>query len=159
MLVRRAGRRDLESIQRLWLQLREEAAKSDPRLALSSGADRLAEEHREVILADPKTGLFVAEERGEIVAFLHGQIDANDETHRVERYGTIVDLYIEPASRSQGVGRQLVEYCREWFESSNLPEFRMAVAVANPGASRFLEAIGGEPLSQLHVVKLDTTER
>ena len=155
MLIRRAGRRDLESIQRLWLQLRESSAKADPRLSLASGAERLAEDHREVILADPRTGLFVAEERGEIVGFLHGQIDTNDATHRVERYGNIVDLYVEPGRRRQGVGQQLVEYCREWFESQNVPEFRIESPVSNPATASFLKTLGGEALSVLHVIPLD----
>ena len=154
MLVRRAGRRDLESIHKLWLALRDEGAKADPRLALAPGAERLAEEHREVILADPRTGLFVAEERGDIVAFLLAQIEANDATHRVERYGLIVDIYVEPDWRGGGIAKQLVEYCRDWFQGQNVPEFRISVPDASPGAGRFAASLGGEILSQLHVIRL-----
>ena len=75
--------------------------------------------------------------------------------HRVERYGSIVDLYVDPDLRRLTIGRQLVDYCREWFESQNVSEFRISAPIANPATSRFLEALGGEPLSVLHVISLD----
>ena len=78
MLVRRAGRRDLAGIQALWEQLREHEARIDPRLRPSTNAAKLASEHREVVLGDPRIAFFVCEHEGELVAFLHVQIELLD---------------------------------------------------------------------------------
>ena len=158
-LVRRAGRRDLEGIQSLWELLREDQAKGDDRLAPVIGASRLVSEHREAILADPRTGFFVAEEQGELIGFLHAQIDPNDPIYAPERYGTIVDLFVTEPSRGRGVGSQLLEYCVEWLCSHNLAEFRVATPAGNEAARRFFEARGARPLTVVQAAPLKDDER
>jgi len=158
-LVRRAGRRDLEGIQSLWERLREDEAKLDDRFAPVVGASRLVREHREAILADPRTGFFVAEEQGELIAFLHAQIDPNDPIYAPERYGTIVDLFVAEPSRGQGVGSQLLEYCKEWLHSHNLSEFRVAIPAGNEAARRFFEERGTSPRSVVQAGPLRDDER
>ncbi len=155
VVVRRAGRRDLDAIQSLWRRAREHDAKRDSRLALAPNAERSVSEHREVTLADPRTAFLVAEDKGELIGFLHAQISPNDPAYKTDRYGTIVDLFIAEERRRQGIGSRLLDYCKEWFVSHNLSEYRVATPVHTPDAARFLEQQGAQPLSVVYSSALD----
>lgn len=154
-IVRRAGRRDLPSIQALWEGLRALGASADPRLRPSANAGKLVAEHREVLLGDPRTAFFVAEEQAEIVGFLHAQIEPNDPVLRPERYGTVVDLFVADSSRGKGVGSQLLARSEEWFRSHNLSQIRIAVPVGHGTAGPFLLRRGAQALSTLYTIELD----
>ena len=147
VLVRRAGRRDLEPIEPLWLALRQHEAKLDARLVIVPGAERLARAHREVILTDRTTAIFVADDQGELVGFLHAEIQRNNPAYRSDRLGEIVDLFVVEESRSNGIGSRLLETAVEWFHSHNAPEYQVSTLVATPGVARFFERHGALPLS------------
>ena len=157
-LVRRAGRRDLEAIQSLWVRLREEQGKLDPRLAPGPNAARLEAEHREIVLADRRTAFFVAEDAGELVGFLHAQIDPNDPAYAPERFGTIVDLFVASACRGRGIGSRLLEFCKDWFRASNLGEYRLATPAGSAAAQRFFEQRGATPLRVVLAASLGEPE-
>jgi len=147
VLARRAGRRDLDAIQARWLQLREAEAKDDPRLAPSKNAAQIAREHREVILADPRTAFFVAEERGEIVGYLHAQIEQGDPAYDAGSYGLVADLFVDAERRKQGIGRALLRCAAEWFASLGMREYRVRTPAAHPEARGFFERAGATALS------------
>ena len=153
-LVRRAGRRDLEGIQGLWERLREHEAQLDNRLQPSASAAKLAGEHREVVLGDPRTAFFVCEDGGEIVAFLHAEIEQGDRLQGPERLGRLVDLFVVPDQRRRRLASQLVDYCHEWFDSHNVQQIRMAAPSALPDAARFLEQRGARALHTLYTLSL-----
>ncbi len=155
VLVRRAGRRDLERIQSLWQQLRELHAKVDPRLTPSKDAAQIAQEHREVILADPRTAFFVAEEKRKILGYLHAQIETNDPIYDPPRFGTIADLVLLDDRRNEGIGSRLLECCKEWFVSHGLSEYRVAVPMQQPDAQRFFARAGAPPLMVIHRAELE----
>lgn len=157
-IVRRAGRRDLEAIQSLWELLRELQVKADSRLAPAAAAERLVAEHREVVLADPNTSFLVAEEQGEVLGFLHAQIEQGDPIYALERYGTIVDLFVLELRRGEGIGEQLLQSCLEWFRSLNLQEYRISTPVHTPEAQRFLEKHGALPLFVVQAAPLGDEE-
>jgi GNAT superfamily N-acetyltransferase len=157
-IVRRAGRRDLEAIQSLWERLRELQVKADSRLAPAAAAERLVAEHREVVLADPNTSFLVAEEQGEVLGFLHAQIEQGDPIYALERYGTIVDLFVLELRRGEGIGEQLLQSCLEWFRSLNLQEYRISTPVHTPEAQRFLEKHGALPLFVVQAAPLGDEE-
>ena len=154
VLVRRAGRRDLEPIQSLWQLLRELQAKLDPRFVLSKDAAQIVQEHREVILADPRTVFFVAEEMGKLLGYLHAQIDTNDPICDPPKYGTIVDLVLREDRRNEGIGSRLLECCKEWFVSHGLSEYRVAVPMQQPEAQRFFARAGAPPLMLIQRAEL-----
>jgi GNAT superfamily N-acetyltransferase len=154
-LVRKAGRRDLEAIHALWRSLRDQVAKLDPRLTPSADADAVTREHREVILADPRTAFFVAEEQGEVIGYLHAQIDTNDPAYEPARYGTIVDLFVREQRRGEGTADALLEACLEWFRSHGLTEYRVDVPSLNRDAQAFFEKQGAEPLALTYLSRLD----
>jgi GNAT superfamily N-acetyltransferase len=142
VIVRTAGRRDLDAIHALWRELREEQAKADPRLALARESDVQAREHREVILADPRTRLLVAEEGGDVLGYLHAQVDQLDPVYARARVGRLVDVVVRPDHRRQGVGTRLLEGGRDWLRSLGLVEMRVSVPVFADGAERFFQRSG-----------------
>ena len=158
VVVRRAGRRDLDAIQTLWQQLREQQGKDDLRLQPTAFAAQQAREHHEVVLADRRTAFFVAEDQGEVIAFLHAQIDPNDPAYAPERFGTIVDLFVASACRGRGIGSQLLEFCKDWFRASNLGEYRLATPAGSVAAQRFFEQRGATPLRVVQAASLDEPE-
>ena len=155
VLIRKAGRRDLEPIQGLWQALRELQAKVDPRLTPSKDGPQVVREHREVILADPRTAFFVAEEQGKILGYLHAQIETNDPIYEPPKFGMIVDLVVREDRRREGIGSRLLEYCKEWFGSHGLTEYRVAVPVEQPDAQRFFARTGAPPLLVTHRAELE----
>ncbi len=154
VLVRRAGRRDIEPIQSLWQSLRELQSKADSRLTPTKDAAQVVRQHREVILADPRTAFFVAEERGRILGYLHAQCETNDPIYDPQKYGMIVDLIVNEDRRREGIGTRLLEYCKEWFVSQGLSEYRISVPVQQPDAERFLERTGAPAFLATHRAEL-----
>ena len=155
VIVRRAGRRDLEAIQALWEDLREHQHKQDARLATASGAGRLAAEHREVLLANRSTAFFVAEDGNELVGFLHARVEQNDPAYMPERYGEIIDLLVVAQRRSSGIGSRLLEYAVEWFVAQNASQYRVSMPVHATEVARFFERHGALPLQVRHAASIE----
>ncbi len=147
VIVRRAGRRDLDAIHALWRALREAAAKADPRFALAGDADARVRDHREVILADPRTRFFVAEEQGRVLGYLHAQVDANEPEYETTRFGTIVDLIVREDRRREGIAAALLDSCKEWLRSLGVTEYRAAIPVHAPGAQLLFQNLGATALA------------
>jgi GNAT superfamily N-acetyltransferase len=147
VIVRGAGRRDLDAIHELWVQLREAQAKADARLALSAEGRARAREHREVILADPRTRFFVAEEKGRVQGYLHAQVEANDPAYQTERYGVIVDVIVCEDRRSEGIGARLLEAAKDWLRSIGVSEYRVAIPAPARDATRLFERDGAKGLT------------
>jgi GNAT superfamily N-acetyltransferase len=154
VIVRRAGRRDLDAIHALWRALREAAAKADPRFALAGDADARVRDHREIILADPRTRFFVAEEQGFVLGYLHAQVDANDPEYETTRYGTIVDLIVREDRRREGIAKALLESAKEWLRSLGVKEYRAAIPAHSPEAALLFERDGAAPLSATYTAAL-----
>lgn len=147
MLARRAGRRDLDAIQARWLELRESEAKADPRLAPSKNSAQIAREHREAILGDRRTAFFVAEDHGEIVGYVHAQIEQDDPSYASGSYGLVADLFVDPGRRTQGIGSALLRCAIEWFSSLGMREYRVRTPAALAPARAFFERAGATELS------------
>jgi len=144
VLVRRAGRRDLDAIHGLWQELRELETKAGAGEHLGIRAEELAREHRELILADPRTAILVAEEQGRVLGYAHAQIETNDPVYLPERYGVLVDLIVSEDRRREKIGTRLFEACREWLASRGLGELRLHVPLSASDAQRFFESFGSQ---------------
>ena len=147
ILLRGAGRRDLPAIQELWRARREEERKLVPGLELSPDAESQAAQHRELVLADPRTRFVVAEEREVVLGFAHVQVETNELAFEPERYGVLVDLVVRSDSRGQGLARRLLEQVDEWLRGRGVSELRARVLEPDLDARRFLEHTGGTRLT------------
>ncbi len=137
-LLRGAGRRDLEAIHQLWKDRRDAELKLDARLVLAPSAEATAREHRELVLADPRTRFVVADHRGRIVGFAHAQIETNELEFLPERYGVLVDLVVHPEHRRRGLGLRLLQHVDEWLHSRGVEELRARVLDGDHDARSFL---------------------
>ena len=142
VIVRRAGRRDLEQIHELWRVLRSLEAAADPRLAPSKDEDEIISKHREVILADPRTGLFVAEEGARTVGYVLSQIEIDEPVRSPSRVGRIVELIVLEEHRRKRIGSRLLECAKEWLSSRGLTDYTADLPILLPDARRFLERAG-----------------
>ena len=149
-LIRVAGRRDLEAIQGLWLARREAQSKLDARFELAPKAAERAREHREIVLADPRTQFLVADDRGRLLGFAHAEVESNDPAFAPERFGVIADLWVVESRRREGIGRALLERSVEWFRSKGLAEYRLTLPELeisqSAELSAFLERAGASRL-------------
>jgi len=141
-LLRGAGRRDLEAIHALWKERRDLEVKLDPSIVWAQKAEATAREHRELVLADPRTRFVVADHQGQVVGFAHAQIETNELEFLPERYGVLVDLVVHPEHRGLGLGRRLLEQIDEWLHSRGIEELRARVLECDAAAREFLARAG-----------------
>ena len=159
VLTRRAGRRDLEAILTLWRLLREHEHKLDSRFETNADAEAIAREHHEMILADPRSGMFVAEEQGEVLGYLHAQIETNPLGHLPPRHGEIVNLIVREDRRREGIARRLLDYAREWLDSQGVGEYRVDVPVNSEPAHRLIGAVGARPRTITYSAEFESQRR
>jgi GNAT superfamily N-acetyltransferase len=156
VLCRGAGRRDLDAVHALWLLAREYEHKADPRFETARDAGVVAREHHEMVLADPRTGFFVAEERGEVVAFLHAQIETAPLGYVPARYGEVVDLFVREDRRREQIASRLLAYCREWLEGQGVSEYRVPIPVQSEPAHRLFGNSGARPRTVSYSAEIET---
>ena len=157
VLCRRAGRRDLDALQALWCQARSYEQKVDAHFEITRDAESVAREHHELILSDPRSSFFVAEDLGEVLGYLHAQIETGPLGTLHSRYGEIVDLIVADGRRREGVARRLIAYCKEWFDGQGVDEFRVTLPVNSGPAHRLFGALGARPRTVTYRSALGTS--
>ena len=82
--------------------------------------------------------LFLAEENGEILAYLFGLTEEAERTSCVIEAGTpyfeVEELYVVPARRSQGIGRSLFRLVEETLKSEGQDVIMLSTATKNARA-------------------------
>ncbi|WP_440990008.1 GNAT family N-acetyltransferase [Haloarchaeobius baliensis] len=73
---------------------------------------------------------------GPVVGFLHGVVD--DDT------GTLLRVYVDPEQRGEGMGRALVEYAIDDFDTRGVERVEAMVLAANEPGNEFYESLGFE---------------
>ncbi len=142
-LVRRATDDDLESLVRLFLELRRHHAllqPSNPRYSVEE--QRWREVAREA-LDDSSTTVYVAADGARVVGFASLAL--------VEKpWGTaceITTLVVEEARRGRGVGRDLLRATEEFARAAGAKGVRVDVLMANAGGRAFYEREGYAPFA------------
>lgn len=95
--------------------------------------------------------LLVAEEGAETVGFLNVIEDLTPpfETFIPYRHATVVDLYVDPAHRHNGVGSALLDAAEDWSRERGLSYLELNVLTGNENAYHFYQSSGFAPTSQI----------
>jgi len=80
-------------------------------------------------LDDPFTHILVAEDEDRVIGFALGTIvDLLPDIFNVEPGGYLTDIFIDPAYRHQGLGRELIEQMINWFREQQVHYIELSVA-------------------------------
>ena len=95
---------------------------------------------------DPRAVFLVAERSpGHLVGFLIGTVEREIPIYRLDEYGFVHDVWIEPDYRNEGLARQLVTLAAERFRSIGVRQVRLDVLVSNTPAQGLFTACGFRP--------------
>lgn len=102
------------------------------------------------LIADENVGLFVAEEGGKPVGFVHAVIrDARAIPVFVPRREAIVDnIGVKPAFQNHGIGRMLMDTVHEWAIAKGATSIELNVYEFNKTAIAFYQSLGYETRSR-----------
>ena len=77
-----------------------------------------------------------------LVGFVVGTIERPIPIYRIEKFGFIHDLWVEPAHRHRGLARALLADALARFRALGLTQVRLETAHANEQARRLFQAAG-----------------
>lgn len=160
-LIRPVEPRDEAALARLWTMLTEQHVALDPRLP--GATDGAPERYARRLLerrSDPSTMALVAEVAGEVVGYVLGAvIDLHPDLFQHVDAGFVADIFVDPAYRRLGLGRELMATLNQWFRQKGVRQVEWQVAARNPEGLRFWESIGGEALMIRMRLELGADER
>lgn len=103
---------------------------------------------------DARSVFLVAEASGGLAGFLVGTVEASIPIYRLEEFGFIHDVWVEPAWRGQGVARALVTEAITRFRAIGVGQVRLETAAGNPSAERLFAACGFRVCTSEHLIEL-----
>jgi GNAT superfamily N-acetyltransferase len=86
-------------------------------------------------IADERSTVLVAEERGELLGFATAYLELNSVRFGVRCW--VEDLAVSPEHRSQGVGGELLDAVEAWARERGATHFELDTGLARTDAQRF----------------------
>ncbi len=139
--IRQARSDEWQAVQALNDQVITDNAQYDPDMLVDWAQSPAGEAYYRNLVVDPSAVCFLAmSEENKPVGYLaasHKPID-----YRRSKYLEIDNMGVMPEFRSQGVGAQLVEVCREWAVQNGYQKLFVNSYWANLGAIKFYKQQG-----------------
>jgi GNAT superfamily N-acetyltransferase len=154
LVLRHASVDDMDRIKPLWHALYRHQFEHGMLLRLPEGAyDAWLKS------ITPFLGRFasvvVGEMNGEIVAFVAGRIRTLPPYFGSSSVGAISEVFVSESLRSGGIGRRVLAFALEWFQSQRITRVELQVVSGNPDGIRFYRQLGWH--DELHQMVWDTT--
>jgi ribosomal protein S18 acetylase RimI-like enzyme len=144
--VRDAREDDLEDVDDLWEQLAKHHEGMSDSLLLATDSKKKWSRYLRERFSEISTKLIVAQEDGEIVAFMLCLLEPNVPVYRERQIGVISDVYVKEGLRRKGLARRMLDLAVVWFKKNKVRTVRLNVAAANLEARAAWRMIGFEPL-------------
>ena len=90
--------------------------------------------------SSPRVRWLIAEDAGEPVGLACGRVDPEQ-----SEVANVFSMWVEPASRQSGIGRQLLQGIVEWARAVGARQLVLGVAATSRDAMRLYESIGFVP--------------
>lgn len=91
---------------------------------------------------DPRSVFLVAERNEKLVAFLIGTVEREIPIYRIDSFGFIHDLWVEPEYRNEGIARQMTMLAIEKFREMGVKQIRLDTAAKNDAARALFASCG-----------------
>ena len=148
MLIRPATSGDVESVLPMVAQICAFHEKLDP--AKYGFLPHPEDRYRGWLTSrtkDPRSVFLVAQpdSSNRLAGFLVATIEREIPIYRLDEFGFIHDVWVEPEFRKQGVGKALTESAVARFRQIGVTQIRLDTAAENEHARRLFAAIGFRP--------------
>jgi len=90
----------------------------------------------------PKRKAVIAEQDGEVIGFLLGEIQKRPPIFKTSYQAYIDSIGVVESRRNQGIGGLMLDYFAEWASGKGAPYAMLHVVVENSAAIRFYEQHG-----------------
>lgn len=147
--IRPGASRDVESVADLWEELMRFHVDLDTRFRTSTDARiSMIRYLNGTVLRSRDYTLLVAEVDGCVAGFLIGRLEYGGGVYADPDFGYITDACVGSQYRRLGLARALFVEMKAWFQSRNLTNIRVSVAVANPVSKAFWKEMGFRPFME-----------
>jgi ribosomal protein S18 acetylase RimI-like enzyme len=104
--------------------------------------NHLREDVKDYMNLDPKEAIiFVAEDNGKLIGFIHGKIDQRPKKV-LNRVGIIDDWFVEKDYRGKEIGEKLWDKLMKWFKSKRCNCLELDVFTTNKKAIKIYHKLG-----------------
>ena len=113
MIIRKANKKDIDSILKLWLESIKFHKKFDKNMYSIDG--NILKDQKDSIykaINDKKRRIFVVESNGQAVAYVWGLI----KKQKKRKIGVIADIIVTKKYRNKGVGKSLIKKILRFFK-------------------------------------------
>lgn len=147
MNIRLATAKDAALVARQYLQLTAEMAKLAPAVIQPAAIDQSG--YFKDYIEDANADVFLAETDGELLGFLLVAAATTQADPEVvfHRFGFVIDLYVTPTARKQGIGRALLAAAADWTRAHDGEFLQLNVLGQDVGARQFYQRLGFTPAS------------
>jgi ribosomal protein S18 acetylase RimI-like enzyme len=104
---------------------------------------RITDERSVFLIADPE--LPYPEAPAGLAAFLVATTEREIPIYRLQEFGFIQDLWVEPEYRHAGIARQMVMLTVDYFKHRGVKQVRLDTAVPNEAARQLFKSCGFRP--------------
>ncbi len=152
MNIRRAGLGDRDGLANLYELLDAHhqtlPSTSKGRRLWSPGPERAADRAKKLddLLQRDTAAIFVAEEDGELIGYIGGEILVRPEGATPRIAGQILTAFVREEHRNHGIGAALVDAVFSFFESNRVEGITLRYVTTNPLAESFWQRLGFEPI-------------
>lgn len=96
-------------------------------------------------LANRDVVILTAETAGEVVGYAYGRLEQRDWNALLDAHGAVHDIFVDPAARKQGVGRELMNAMLAALRERGARTIVLSTATPNTAAQRLFESMGFRP--------------
>jgi GNAT superfamily N-acetyltransferase len=150
----RAGRKD-DAVEaaRLWMRSAEEHTAHDRVYETAPGAEKTMRRFLSDVANSGYSFLFVAAAGDRTVGFISGELRQGSPTFLPRTWASVDDVFVEPAYRSRGMGRALLQSVSDWAQERGADGISLQVAAANARGRKFYEDLGFREVSVYQVLE------
>lgn len=141
-MIRRATQEDIPAILRLLEQVLAVHHQGRPDLFREKGTKYSGPELLEM-LGQADAPIFVLEESGSVAGYIMCKmLKADGAAQEPVTTLYVDDLCVDESARGKGIGRQLMEYARDYAREQGCHNLTLHVWEGNPGAQAFYASMG-----------------
>lgn len=156
-VIRKAQERDIPGMLSLLYQVNQVHADGRPDLFKNGGIKYTETALAEKLQRTDEVIFVAVDATGFVKGYVFGQFEMTEETSSLQANKTfyIDDLCVDEKERGKHVGAALYNYTKEYAREHLFDRITLHVWECNPGAMKFYERIGFEPLYTAMEVKLN----